>query len=596
MERNSIFSQRVQYAVITTYRNYSNINEKNSWSISETRRSIDPFMDFDSITDKKVNQYENLTLPPKSIRGKKISQIFYYTSESGTEIRLKKGPFGGVFITTDQGHINRHMSNPFSRVELYLRENRIEKDGNVVKLVCDIYKKSKDFNSKWSKKMVNKVVIKIDFNNGNFMTLNQRGGQKIFKTNNIYSLTEITFRNFFEFDFVRTHPKSNLTKSLALQMSPKYLTKIFLNVCREMIDFGYSDDFQESLYRIVTENLIKNKNIKVPDNYNFLLTNFYPTQKFLKKNENKLVQSCLDMMGIKTPITIKILHQNQFNIIYLVRFRELFGEGYQRYMSSIKWNLITAHFEDQNRYSSDPTFPLEFQRVNKHTLSINTEKPSFNSKKERSNLVKIINDYLNNRTIRTSDIINDLYDHKKMIDTIGKNGQHLTLNATTYRGFVREHAEYSRIQRKLTRPYEVIREYNQDFISKIDRVYFDGERTFDIKILKTQFEFDMEGELMNHCVAGYIKKPNSLIVSIKEKNGDGCVTIEYSVTHGTKEQCKSEYNKQPEDYMDKVIQHVSSLVMESGREMRTFKVLYEHKNGEITESVDDSGSGLFLDW
>ena len=594
MERNSIFTQRVQYAVITTYRNYCNIDEKINWGEHKVT----------AITWDALNEvphpFAKVSIPPKTIRGKKLKQIFYFTTENGAEIDLKKAPFGGVFLTTDQGHISKHMSNPFSQVELFLRENRIEKDGNVVKLVCDIYKKTKGFNSKWSKKQIHKVVIKFDFNNGNFMTLIKKDGKTKFRTNNLFSLKEIEFRHFFDFDFVRNHPNTNLKKSLNLQMSPKNLTRIFLNVCREMIHFGDTDtlDFHESLYRIAVENLVKNKNIKVPDNYGFLLANFYPTQKFLKKNENKLVQSCLDMMGIKTPITTKILHQNQFNIMYLVRFRELFGEGYERYVGSIRWDLIDKHFDDQIKKGINSLIPLDFHGINKYSISVNTEKPSFNTKKEKSNLLKIINDYLVNRTPKSGDVIKDLHDHKKMIDTIGKDGEHLTLNATTFRGFIREHAEYSRIERKLTRLYEIIRVYDEEFISKIDGVYFDGDRSFDIKILKNQFEFDMEGETMNHCVAGYIKKPNSLIISVKEREGDGCVTIEYSVFNGVELQCRSEYNKPPEDYMGKVLRHVSSLVSESTREMRTFKIFYEHKNGERTESIDNSLSDdlPLLDW
>lgn len=591
---NAFFNQRVQYAVITTFRNYSNIGQK-----STTTNSLDLWC---SLKDEHVVH----SLPPKTMnrpfnRGKKLSQIFYYTDTVGVEIPIPKAPFGGVFVTQDQQKITKHMSNPFSQVELYIRENRIEKKDGVVKMVCDIYKKQKNFNTKWSKKTVHKIVIKIDFNKGNFLIMTQRGRFKKFGTNTFHALNEIPFRLFSDFDMIRQHPNTELVRSLKMLTSFKLFSNVFIKVCKNMIEFGDSDDFEKTINKILLENLIKNKKIKVPNDYKLLLTNFYPTQKYLKKNDNKLVQSCLDMLGIKTPTTSKILHENSFNIMYLVRLREILGKDFNRYLRNIRWDLINYLGSSLMNVKGSI---CHTSSINKHNISLDKEKPFFETKKEKGNVVRIINDYLIKRSDESKNrklqilylpeatgfvpaLFLDLADHKKMMVDIVNSGQDVQLNATTYKTFMEEHANYGDIQRRIKRLYTIQRHHNEDILQQFNHDYFDGEDTFKIKVLSNQDDFYYEGKSMSHCVVGYIRDNNSFIVSVKDKNGDGAVTIEYSVTTGGLLQCRERFNKPPQPYMSKVINYVSNFVEVIGVEGRKFKIIYLDKYGISHDKVTD---------
>ena len=72
---------------------------------------------------------------------------------------------------------------------------------------------------------------------------------------------------------------------------------------------------------------IEKKCIKTPNvNAEGFLTKFYPTEKYLKKNNRKLVQSVLDLLDMKDNFTIKLLHKYPFiNIRLLKTLHSLLG-------------------------------------------------------------------------------------------------------------------------------------------------------------------------------------------------------------------------------------------------------------------------------
>ena len=65
--------------------------------------------------------------------------------------------------------------------------------------------------------------------------------------------------------------------------------------------------------------------------------------------------------------------------------------------------------------------------------------------------------------------------------------------------------------------------------------------------LRSYEDFFNEGKAMHHCVAGYISKRSSLILSAK-RNGERVATVELSIDDWTILQCRAYCNKKPEEY------------------------------------------------
>jgi hypothetical protein len=72
-----------------------------------------------------------------------------------------------------------------------------------------------------------------------------------------------------------------------------------------------------------------------------------------------------------------------------------------------------------------------------------------------------------------------------------------------------------------------------------------------IRPLQSIEEFKQEGEAMHHCVYSmsyydYNRRPNCLILSAKDGEGNRLATIEYNTKHNTIEQCRAACNEIPE--------------------------------------------------
>jgi hypothetical protein len=93
------------------------------------------------------------------------------------------------------------------------------------------------------------------------------------------------------------------------------------------------------------------KKIKVPDgDYEFWLTNLYPTEKFLKKNDRKLIASILDMVGLKSKYLVKILHEYPtIDFFGLYRFCQFFGSDFSKYTANINPGVYKNSYRKESR-------------------------------------------------------------------------------------------------------------------------------------------------------------------------------------------------------------------------------------------------------
>lgn len=589
----TIFSQRVNYAIIEKYRSYSHITDKPIESVLAS--------DLNSLfSNERVNQNFDIgELPPVEVRGKKLKQLFHFTSpkKDGERIRIPRSPLGGIFLTQDSNKIGRALSDPFSNIRIFTRENRIIKEGNTVKLVMDVYLKHKDFNHKYARKRVNKVTVKFDFDKGNTLIMKQRGNHKEFRTNSIWFFDDIEldhFREIFPKSLnSKNEPISKKHKDIKILMNINLLMVVLRSVCSEFVDLSQplsiveshhdkkmKDSTRSTLKKISLLNLVKGKGIKVPNNYEDILMYYYPTQKYLKRNNYKLIQSCLDRMGINHSPCIKIAHNDFEKIFLILEIRSIIGSDYYRYIPNIRWDLMENYVHC-----------VGFRQARYYAYGVREETPTLKTKKEKSNFIKILNETLHHMRSGKffeggavngllKEYISDVIDHIRIMEKISDVNPHVSLNACTYKTFGEEHRLYSKIERRMDRDSTVLLEYDEQFIDLINEPFEVGESVIKPILLVNEDDYIDEGEEMNHCVAGYVGKRGSVIISLTETETNERSTLEFDVNTGGLVQERSKYNKKPTD----------TLLMASKVMIERFNSVSSSMRVAVRKRIDKNGN------
>jgi hypothetical protein len=590
-----LFSQRVNYAIVKKYREYSPINSK-------PKNISDVFGD--NFFDKNEQGYTVHSIPPPVVRGKNVKHLFYFvdpdTKSHGIN-RFMHAPFGGVYVTQDTDKIGKYLGDKLSSISIHTRENRIEREGNTLRLVLDHYVKRREFNSKFSKKSVNKIIIKFDFDKGNTHIMVQRGNQKEFRINCLWLIEELYFHHFAEVFPKEEVPKKARNKSIEMSMSFELFMLTFKTLCLGYVDIskfksglnlhGFSK-IKDFLVSVGLANMVTKKNIKINDNYRDILINYYPNQRYLKKNDNKLIQSCLDRLGVNHPSINKIVHRDFRTIFYLNSFKNIFGEDFHRYFANIQWgdcvDLKTS------------TSPNKFSLYNRELG--NEDFPSLNDKIEKTNALKIINDSLSPKNAirkRLSEVLGELQDHLSIIDRIKEHYEGIKLRSTTLRTFEEEHRNYSVLETRVKREHMCIREYDQKFIKLISEPIEDEEQmlSYRVRLLTTQDHYEDEGYVMKHCVGGYIHYEKSIIISVIENNSKERVTLEYDRYSGNLLQSRGTYNSPPSDKMKYAINELNRRMFSTNVKMRSSKKMFVDKWGmEVVETPNKRFFDIDLDF
>ena len=416
-----IFSQRVNYAIVKKYRDYSPIKSK-------PKNITDVFGD--NLFDKNEQGYTTHSIPPPTVRGKNVKHIFHHIDvdpKSNGINRFMHAPFGGTYVTQNSEKIGKYLGDKMSSISVHTRENRIEIEGNTLRLVLDHFVKRREFNAKFSKKSVNKIIIKFDFDKGNTHIMVQRGRQKEFRINCLWLIEELNFHHFAEIFHKNEVPKNARNKSIEMSMSFDLFMLTFKTVCLGCIDIskfqsdldlhGFSK-IKDFLVTVGLANMVSKKGIKVNNDFRDILINYYPTQRYLKRNNYKLIQSCLDRLGINHPSINKIVHKNFNTIFYLGSLKNIFGEDLHKYFPNLRW-------EDCVDLKTSTTLNGGRSPLYKSVGDDGREFPSLTDKIEKTNALRIINDSLSPKNAirkRLSEVLGELQDH---LSTVSYT--HLTL-------------------------------------------------------------------------------------------------------------------------------------------------------------------------
>jgi hypothetical protein len=556
-----ILTERFQYATITPFKDYCRLDEKKELSRS-MNDDLDK-LDFDwDVPNKKLESLLNSLKPVGkivSLPEKKKKKVFYAaTTEPVQEsFRLtyyvKKDKLGhNSFQTTKDRQIKSHYGRPLSEITVTTIERSIRRHGDKVTIKLYRQDKHRGYNCIYFKKSY--MVQSLTFNlvTGNFTTLTKtsRGKQnsQVFRTNAFQSLHNLIQNT----SFLTIKTKGiNTYSRLYDDYQNNFDDTLFTRKIQESLEVelgcvSYASN-QENFINDVMNAFVKKKKIKVPNgHYDYLLTKLYPTEKFLKKNDRKLVASVLDMLGIKTKATIKILHEYPNIDIYgLCKFIHYFDSDYAKYIG----NINPMAFEKSTR-----KFGIrDYNDIGTKAVMLREKNKAYGlMDKEKENLIRIVNsfNYMDSNSILSERFIQLVDDHLRMIERIREYDSSIYLKSKTMDEFNTEHRELTKMMGAIKKGWVIEYQFDEKVLEDLEKPLECLENDTSLHtlypyVLKREEDYIEEGAFMHHCVATYSDKDKSIIVSLRNQSGMDRVTCEFDIQSGRCIQQRSFCNAAP---------------------------------------------------
>lgn len=559
-----VITQKFNYATITLFKDYCKIGDKNK--ITNVNGDLDFFNDEEETTPTKKftilfgelrkSKVGRMVDFHKRI-GKRKTRYFYGDSEVGERVNMNYAVYN--FETRNDRHIKKHYGYPFSEITVNAIERSIRRHGDKVTIKIYRQHKHRQFNSIYFKKSMSVTSVTFNLVTGNFTTLNMskvgKKTTKTFRTNN-FNYLEQSFRDGGIIEMRKPLDKDSV---LLDEYNETFSNKNFVSKLDNVFNLNQQNITFNGVWfvQLMLERFVELKKIKICNDYSYWIKIFYPTEKFLKKNDRKLIASILDMFGIKSKITIKIMHENsKIDIQSLARLCYYFGDNYSKYIGSIDpIHFINSRYNNSNNLGvSKFNFEKEFKKNNFLITNI-----------EKENIVKIINSLkIENKgyvrltsekeTIINERFISDLNDHFRMIEKLREYLPDLHLKSKHINEFNDEHLEVSKMMKLIKKGWEVEYQFADKMVSDIElpidlKINLDddkfGDITFYPYILKREEDYDEEGRFMHHCVASYSDKEKSIVISIRTENKQDRVTCEFDCQTGTLIQARHFCNNQP---------------------------------------------------
>ena len=566
-----IITQKFTYATITVFKDYCKLIDKKQ-SLSSIGVDLDSLDDGDdnvfesakglirfTIDDMRRPTVGRTTEFPEKV-GKRKTKFFY--GEPGINERSTINYAIRNFETRNDRHIKKYYGSPFSEITVTTIERSIRRHGDKITIKLYRHHRHRAFNNIYFKKATSVESVTFNMSNGNFTTLsmNKSGKKKTqtFRTNN-FNFLEMQFKDG---GILKMRKCLDDNSVLLKEYDETFNNTDFIFEIDKVFNLNQNFSFNGTWFcQLMLERFVELKKIKVSNDYGIWIKKYYPTEKFLKKNDRKLIASILDMFQIKSKITIKIMHENnKIDIHALSRLCYFFGDNFSKYIGSID----SVHFNNSTYEDAiDIGFPkFKFaQELKKENFQITNI--------EKENIVKILNNLncevkgyqrLTNKkeTLINSRFIGDLHDHFRMISKLREFIPDLHLKSKNIDDFNKEHLELSKMMKFIKKGYVIEYQF-------VDKMVNDMESPIKVKInlsddesnpewvtpefypyiLKREEDYDEEGNFMHHCVASYSDKEKSIIVSVRTEDKKDRVTCEFDCQTGTLIQARHFCNKQP---------------------------------------------------
>ncbi len=576
--------QRYSYAKITPYKNYSKFPRE-----IQQHSGVYKHMTYDDIFGGTTTSYydadDGIGLAPMSDYHKNKNTKYFYWKDDIKDVpaikyasKHKTDGGRGVFYTTKDRHIKKYYNEPFSDILVVILERSIIRRGDKVTIKSNKYVKHRGFNCKYFKKNSYSTSVTFDIVKGDFLVVSSNKSTNTKKTaqfrkNSFYHLNNFIKSPDGPFRFLRNHMgKSNkLYKELYNVFDDKQFNEALYLVFKRMISFPTNGTlFRDYFYDEVMKWFIDTKKIKTPNEYKDLILRYYPTEKYLKKNDRKLIASILDVFQIKSKVTIKLLHERpNIDLKSLIRLCYLFGDQYQKYIGCIGVDM----FGVMSTINDLPSSSLKIMEMmcndyKNHDWDINDN--------EKENLLKVLTSESEKGSIVNENFMGLVVDHFRMLNRIREYDPNIRMKANNRTKFHSEHMELSKIISQIRKgwviqyfyPEETIRQIQQP-IKVFKSIDFElGLKGTDMNeniiitpyVLTREEEYIEEGKFMHHCVASYAETDTSMIVSLRTQDGQDRVTCEFQISSGKLIQAKHFSNAKPPKQFEFAIDAVSDLV------------------------------------
>ena len=594
-----LLSQRVNYAEITPFKNYSEWTKEKS----KTQGGTSLTFNFKGGNDAK-NHFKTDTsfrLEPiihHRYVDKTTNELDYLFDYSRDEMTMEKISHVDVhsYITDNDEVIKKNFNDPFVNIKIFIEERTITKKENGV-IVFKSYKKVRyrNANSKYFLTRTTVNGVTFNTNNGNFtvFTVGYKSSKKrrssSFRTNNFSHLRDLMLRVGgpfrLRFDSWIDH-KFNL--KLSEIFSSDYDTSVELlclaNIRREMNDDVATSKFFQVLgihdgsthrgegrlgigsrrlmhtthihLKGVIQWFAERRNIKVPNQFDYLIGKYYPGEFYLKKNQRKLVQSILDSYGLKNKFINRLVHQHLdrvFDFHQLQKVVKIFGKNYPKYLSSIDTQTILENTTKQGGGYEIGADPIKFRRFNFGDELYDNEYES---------LVSIFNSYGQSEDYKNSAIINLIEDHIRFRQVVIRYDETFRISARTYQTFLEEHTYLTNVINHIRKGRSVEYVYDNRMVRHVETKIDNRYRPF---ILKNESDYSEEGLYMGHCVATYSDKEASIIISVRDEQTKDRVTCEYNKKDGNRIQSRYFKNQSPPENFIGVIERLDTIVLKQSK-------------------------------
>lgn len=425
-------------------------------------------------------------------------------------------PFGVVLSSAPWGHFDmkceynteekftEHYGNPFAMVDMTRRIITITKEGDKITFKMFWYNRRRRMTSKWFKTNTN----------CKFITFNH-------KTNALYTGSLDNYhlkrnckkrirRTLFNSDpinkirhWVRDSFSSEDKKTIDVPTIVNQVVSVFVN------SIPGTEKYPELLpEQKIYRRYLDAQGVKYPNNW-FELIDAYPQpkKKDLVKCEYKYVDALMRVHNLKGDKVKKSLHTinkfvdaNHFNSACKV-----FGEKFILNQPDEVINLFLSAW-DLTPLTGNVTF--------------------FNSlsKSEKLNFFEIYKLYyrklVNYHTIS---------DHIRFY-TFLKNLEPVKWKSKTHDEFTQEHYDWSEKYNHYTNG-EFTRVYNPTFVEKVNEVILTKDGPYFPEVLTTSKRYNNESFFQSNCVKTYIKRVDSLLISLRRGDGDTeeRASIEYQI-------------------------------------------------------------------
>lgn len=590
------FKQSFTIAQISLLKNYSDITQRQITTRRMTLKIYPKDRHHIFYTHDGHNSFTNYALPGYPL-------VHF---EAIPLTRVKSNNDGNNFFTTKDRHIKRHYNNPFAEITIYKIERWIKKEGDKITMKLFCQERTRGINKIYFTKKVQSTTITFNLSNGNFRTIeyikHKKTKQKKFYTNSISALKTSMNRMSKVENKIKDNPNP-----IFKEFAKEFDNLLFYFVIKDTFKFGDrcpDGNIVINFLKQWIQKFIELKKIKTPnDNSETLISFFYPTEKYLKKNDRKLIASILDYFGVKSKITIKLLHTVPPNAIMpIVMLCRLMGNDFSKYIGNIS---IDSFLDLSKDYRVDAGSKHRLNDIREQFILCDTEK---------ENIIKIINSVPHSHTFA---IIDMFYDHFKMLDKVVLYYPEMKMRSTTYETFKLEHAELSKIEQAIKVGWSIEYLFDNNMIQAIEKpieittldeaplMYFENRRerreheiqmanwpvsatrrVFEPKILRTSEDYLEEGMYMHHCVGGYIDQENSIIISLRHEKDR--VTCEFDVKSRKCLQSRYFTNDPPPIYYHKAIEQLKNRVLSYRGKiipLEKLKKLLEINGKQVT--VDD---------